>query len=60
MVTVNSTYGITKQYVAHSMLLPARAASGKCGSLQMEFFLKTFLPKSDIDSFGKFRVDIFP
>lgn len=26
----------------------------------MTFFLKTYLPNSDVDSFGKFRVDIFP
>ncbi|KAL4456555.1 hypothetical protein ABPG74_000662 [Tetrahymena malaccensis] len=59
-VSINATYGIVKQFVAHPLKQPQVALAGKTGSLEMTFFLKTYLPKSDVDSFGKFRVDIFP
>ncbi|KAL4505422.1 hypothetical protein ABPG72_002484 [Tetrahymena utriculariae] len=59
-VSINATYGVVKQFVAHPLKQPQVALAGKTGSLQMTFFLKTYLPNSDVDSFGKFRVDIFP
>ncbi|EAR88802.2 hypothetical protein TTHERM_00262980 (macronuclear) [Tetrahymena thermophila SB210] len=59
-VSINATYGVVKQFVAHPLKQPQVALAGKTGSLEMTFFLKTYLPNSDVDSFGKFRVDIFP
>ncbi|EAR88803.2 hypothetical protein TTHERM_00262990 (macronuclear) [Tetrahymena thermophila SB210] len=59
-ININSTYGIIKRFTAHALKSPQTSKAGENGALEMTFFLKTQLPKTDVGTEGHFRVDIFP
>lgn len=60
VVKLNATTGIVERFEAKAMKVAKAAVAGKCGTLEMKFFLKKELPPSNVNSFGKMRVDIFP
>ncbi|KAL4505423.1 hypothetical protein ABPG72_002485 [Tetrahymena utriculariae] len=60
IININSTYGIIKRFTSHALKSPQTSKAGENGALEMTFFLKTQLPKTDVGTEGHFRVDIFP
>lgn len=60
MIELNSTLGLTRLFTATLLRVGRRAEASKSFSFEMLFFLKHYLPQSNVDSYGKFRVDLFP
>ena len=60
MIHLNHTLGLTREFSANSIEISTKALAGKTFSLKMTFFLRNYLPKTDLDSYGKIRVDLFP
>ena len=60
MIHLNHTLGLTREFSANSIEISTNALAGKTFNLKMTFFFRNYLPKTDSDSFGKIRVDLFP
>jgi len=59
-VAINSTLGSVKRFIAHPMKMPKRICPCGTGPLEITLFLKHDMPKTDVDSSARFRIDIFP
>lgn len=57
---INDTYGVNDIWRAHPIQSPITLKAAETGPLEIIFFLKTELLKSNVGTFGKFRIEIFP
>ncbi|EGR31412.1 hypothetical protein IMG5_110280 [Ichthyophthirius multifiliis] len=59
-IMINQTYGVLEKFSVNPVQAPITLRAGEIGPLEITLFLKTQLPKTDVGTFGKFRIDIFP
>lgn len=59
-ITINMTTGYIKEMKWHPMQSPIKLPVAKTGPIELVLFLRNDLPKTNVQSWGKIVIDIYP